>query len=237
MDFGLLQLRLIEVGPLQLGPIEVGLLQLRPKEVGPLQLHLTEDGLLQLRPTEVGPLQPSTHQIGTLFACASNRRQTLDPLLPETRGKLVPHRIGTHLCPALQLDGVGRHNRFAILGSAQEEPGHAPAWLQAGRTQRYQLFGCLVQPPFLTVSLLAIVLLAILLAGRPLGSLSCWAQRSSILVGDERPRPKHPRRLYHTSTRMQQNERYRYSLKGEYPNPWRQFNMQALAWSGVRGCR
>eukprot|EP00964_Phaeocystis_antarctica_P003438 scaffold1847_cov59-Phaeocystis_antarctica.AAC.3 len=106
---------------------EIGSLQLRPTENGSLQLRLMEVGSLQLRGTEVGLLQ----------LCPA---ETLDPLLPETRGKLISHRIGKLLCPALQLEAVGRHNRNAFLPS-QKEPGHALTWLQAGRTQREQLIG------------------------------------------------------------------------------------------------
>eukprot|EP00964_Phaeocystis_antarctica_P076154 scaffold47068_cov63-Phaeocystis_antarctica.AAC.5 len=129
----------MEVGPLQLCATEVGLLQLHPAEVGPLQL----------RPKEVGLLQPSTHQIGTLFAIQVLLRQTLYPLLPEMRGKLISHRIGTLLCLALQLDGVGWHNWPFIVVPAQEEPRYALAWLQAGRQQRGQLVGCRAQPRFM----------------------------------------------------------------------------------------
>eukprot|EP00964_Phaeocystis_antarctica_P003436 scaffold1847_cov59-Phaeocystis_antarctica.AAC.1 len=155
-EVGLVPLRLAEVDPLQVRSTEVGLLQLCRTElrsiedgllqlcltkVGSLQLRVTEVGLLQLCPAEVGPLQPSTHQIGKLCAIMKDPlRQVLDPLVPEMRGKLIPHRTGKLMCPALQLDDVGRHNWKAFLPS-KEEPGHALAWLQAGRTQREQLIG------------------------------------------------------------------------------------------------
>ena len=77
-------------------------------------------------------MPPAKHP-GTLFATKVSLRQTLGPFLLETRGKLIPHRLGNQLYPALQLEGVGRHHRIAIFVSAKEEPRHVRAWFQAGR--------------------------------------------------------------------------------------------------------
>ncbi len=61
------QMRLVEVGPLQVRHDEVGPLQMRLAEAGPLQVRHVEAGPLQVRLVEVGPFQVRLAEVGPLI--------------------------------------------------------------------------------------------------------------------------------------------------------------------------
>jgi hypothetical protein len=80
---GALEMRLAEVGASEVRPVEDGVLELRLAEVGALQVRPVEDGVLEVRLGEVGvlqvPLEVGLPQIVALSASCAARYSARSP--------------------------------------------------------------------------------------------------------------------------------------------------------------